>query len=99
MTITEVRITLVPDPRLRAFVSVTLDGVFVVKGLKVIEGKSGRVFLAMPSRRRPDGRYQDVAHPIRQEFRNVLEQAVLSEYSRRLRAEAEVEVGGDPATA
>ncbi len=87
MTITDIRILLVDDPRLKAFVTVTFDHVFVVKGLKVILGKNDHVFLAMPSRKRPSGQYQDVVHPIHQAFRNVLEQAVLLEYSRCLRAE------------
>ena len=77
------------DPRLKAFATVTFDHVFVVKGLKVILGKSEHLFLAMPSRRRPSGEYQDVVHPIHQAFRNVLEEAVLLEYSRCLRAEAQ----------
>jgi stage V sporulation protein G len=89
MTITDIRISLVDDPRLKAFVTVTFDHVFVVKGLKVILGKTDHLFLAMPSRQRPSGEYQDVVHPVNQAFRNVLEQAVLLEYSRCLRAEAQ----------
>jgi stage V sporulation protein G len=88
MTITDIRILLVDDPRLKAFATVTFDHVFVIKGLKVIHGQSGHLFLAMPSRKRPNGEYQDVIHPIHQAFRNVLEEAVLLEYSRCLRAEA-----------
>ena len=86
MNITDIRIALLNDPRLKAFVSITFDGVFVVKGLKIIEGKEGRLFLAMPSRKRPDGHYQDILHPIRRDFRIQLEEAVMAEYSRSLRA-------------
>ena len=74
MTITEIRILLVDDPCLKAFVSVTFDQVFVAKGLKIIRGKSERLFLAMPSRRRPNGEFQDVVHPLHQAFRNELEE-------------------------
>ena len=88
MTITDIRIVLLDDPRLKAFVSVTLDDVFVVKGLKIILGNTERLFLAMPSRKRPDGEHVDIVHPINQRFRNVLEEAVLLEYARCLRAEA-----------
>jgi len=88
MTITDIRILIVDDPRLKAFAAVTFDHVFVVKGLKIILGKSDHLFLAMPSRQHPTGKYQDVVHPINQAFRNVLEEAVLLEYSRCLRAEA-----------
>ena len=89
MTITDIRILLIDDPRLKAFVTVTFDHVFVAKGLKVILGKSDHLFLAMPSRQRPSGEYQDIVHPVNQAFRNVLEQAVLLEYSRCLRAEGQ----------
>lgn len=91
--ITEIRVTPKDDERLKAFVSVTLEGQFVVRGLKVIRGKEGRLFVAMPSRQRPDGSYQDIAHPITHEFRNVLEDAVLAEYSRHLRSGDPVEEG------
>ena len=87
--ITEVRVTPKSDERLKAFASVTLEGQFVVRGLKVIEGKEGRLFVAMPSRKRPDGSYQDIAHPITQECRKLLEDAVLAEYTLLLRS-------GDP---
>jgi stage V sporulation protein G len=89
MTITDIRISLVDEPRLKAFVTVTFDHVFVAKGLKIILGNSGNLLLVMPSRQRPNGTYQDVVHPIHQAFRNVLEQAVLLEYSRCLRAEVQ----------
>jgi stage V sporulation protein G len=92
--ITEVRVTPKSDARLRAFASVTLDGVFVIRGLKIIEGKEGRLFVAMPSRKRPDGSYQDIAHPITSEFRITLEDALLAEYTRLLRVEGK-EVDGE----
>lgn len=55
MDITEVRIKLVPNSseRLRAFCSITLDGCFVVRDLKIIEGLNG-AFVAMPSRKLTD---------------------------------------------
>ncbi|TFG88408.1 MAG: septation protein SpoVG, partial [Gemmatimonadales bacterium] len=61
--ITEVRISLRDDDKLKAFVSITLNDAFVISGLKVIKGNTG-VFVAMPSRKRPDGQHQDLAHPI-----------------------------------
>ena len=59
--ITEVRISLRDDDKLKAFVSITLNDSFVIRGLKVIKGNTG-VFVAMPSRKRPDGQHQDLAH-------------------------------------
>jgi stage V sporulation protein G len=88
INITEIRITPRGDDRLRAFVSITLDGCFVVRGLKIIEGKQGRLFVAMPSRKKPDGTYQDVAHPITPDFRNHLEDLVIGEYNRLLQSGA-----------
>ena len=85
--ITEIRIT--PKEDAKAYASLTLDGVFVVRGLKIIEGKTGRLFVAMPSRKRPDGTYQDMVHPITSQCRNVLEQAVIGAYTRCLRAGAQ----------
>ena len=70
MEITEIRISLRDDNKLKAFASITLDNCFVIRGLKIIEGAKG-VFVAMPSRKRPDGTYQDVAHPINNETRDL----------------------------
>lgn len=86
--ITDVRVTPRNDERLKAFVTVTLNDEFVVRGLKIIEGSEGRLFVAMPSRKRPDGSYQDIAHPITPECRNTLEEAVMAEYNRLLRSGA-----------
>ena len=67
------------EGRLRALVSVTFDRTFSVHDIKVIDGPD-RLFLAMPSRRLPDGRYRDIVHPVGPNMREKLEDAVLSEY-------------------
>jgi stage V sporulation protein G len=92
MQITEVRLTLREEDRLKAFVSITFDNAFVVRGLKVIAGNTG-LFVAMPSRRGKDGTFRDIAHPINNETRSMIEQAVLAEYDRQL------ESGGDGTSA
>jgi stage V sporulation protein G len=79
MEITEVRVTLRDENKLKAFVSITFDNCFVVRGLKVIEGAKG-TFVAMPSRRRGTGEFRDIAHPINNEMREKIEDAVLAEY-------------------
>lgn len=81
--ITEVRVSLRSDEKLKAFVSVTLNDSFVVRGLKIIKGNSG-LFVAMPSRKRPDGQHQDLAHPINDLTRKYLTDKVMSEYEREL---------------
>jgi stage V sporulation protein G len=88
MRITEVRVSLRDDAKLKAFASITLDDCFVIRGLKIIEGKEG-TFVAMPSRRRKDGEYQDIAHPINNEAREEMERVILDEY-RRERERAKV---------
>ncbi len=91
MNITEVRVSLREDAKLKAFASITLDNSFVIRGLKIIEGKSG-TFVAMPSRKRKDGEYQDIAHPINNEAREVMERIVLTEYRKEVeRAKVEEE--------
>jgi stage V sporulation protein G len=81
MEITEIRISLHDDNKLKAFASVTFDDCFVVRGLKLIEGTKG-TFVAMPSRKRPDGSYQDIAHPINSETRSWMEKEILAAYEK-----------------
>jgi stage V sporulation protein G len=94
--ITEVRVSLRNDEKLKAFVSITLNDSFVIRGLKIIRGNSG-LFVAMPSRKRPDGQHQDLAHPINDSTRRYLTDRVMTEYERELiQAGA---LGGAPAEA
>lgn len=79
--ITEVRVSLRNDEKLKAFVSITLNDSFVIRGLKIIRGNSG-LFVAMPSRKRPDGQHQDLAHPINDVTRKYLTERVMTEYER-----------------
>jgi stage V sporulation protein G len=79
---------------MKAFESITLDNCFVIRGLKIIEGAKGD-FVAMPSRKRPDGTYQDVAHPINNETRDWMEGLIITAYKEELEnteAEAGLEV-------
>jgi len=83
MEITEIRISLRDDNKLKAFASITLDNCFVVRGLKIIEGGKG-IFVAMPSRRKPDGTYQDIAHPINNDTRDRMEAEIIAEYKKQV---------------
>ncbi len=83
MNITEVRITLRNEEKLKAFASITFDDCFVVRGLKVINGSQG-YFVSMPSRKRKDGSYQDIAHPINNEMRKEIEDKVLDAFEKEL---------------
>ena len=68
---------------MKAVVSVTFDEAFVIHDIKVVEGEKG-LFVAMPSKRMPDGEYKDIAHPISSEVRAVLQTAVLEAYEKAL---------------
>ncbi len=79
MNITQVKVFPVHEEKLKAFVSVVFDHAFMVNDIKVIQGKDG-LFLSMPSRRKKNGEFKDVAHPLNNQTRRMLEERVLSEY-------------------
>ena len=83
MEITEVRVFPVDEDKLKAYVTMTFDDCFVVRDLKVIHGNNG-LFVAMPSKKRKDGSFKDIAHPLNNEFRSKVEQAVLDAYDFEL---------------
>ncbi|MEZ5357871.1 MAG: SpoVG family protein [Candidatus Zixiibacteriota bacterium] len=85
MEITEIRITLRNEEKLKGFANVTFDNSFVVRGLKIIAGNTG-YFVSMPSRKRPDGSHQDICHPINNETRRFIEEKVLEAYEVELKA-------------
>ena len=79
MKITEIKISLRDEGKLKGFANITLDDIFVVRGLKIIQGLKG-YFIAMPNRRRKDGTFKDIAHPIRSDFREKMEKVILEKY-------------------
>jgi stage V sporulation protein G len=81
MDVTEVKVFPVSEDKLKAYVTITLDNSFVVRDLKIIQGKTG-FFVAMPSKKRKDGTYRDMAHPLNQETRQMIETKVMAEYER-----------------
>ncbi|MFT3836592.1 MAG: septation regulator SpoVG [Myxococcaceae bacterium] len=92
MEITDVKVFPVDEDKLRAYVTITLDACFVVRDLKVIHGNTG-LFVAMPAKKRKDGTYKDIAHPLNSEMRDKMEKIVLAEYEKVKAA------GGVPAPA
>lgn len=87
MEITEIRVTLRDEERLKGFANVTFDDAFVIRGMKIIQGNNG-FFVSMPSRKRPDGTYQDIAHPVNKDMRQTIEMKVLEAYEAELKAQA-----------
>lgn len=80
MHITDVRIRKVAkEGKMKAVVSITIDDVFVVHDIKVIEGEKG-LFIAMPSRKSGDGEYRDIAHPINSKTREEIQELILTRY-------------------
>ena len=94
MEITEVKVFPVHEDKLKAYITIVLDDCFVVRDLKVISGTTG-LFVAMPSKRRKDGVFKDIAHPLNQATRAAMEKRILDAYL------AELKRGGGvaPATA
>jgi stage V sporulation protein G len=81
MQVTEIRIRKVAEiGRLKAYVTLTFDDCFVVHNVKIIKGLNGYL-IAMPSRKTATGEYKDIAHPIRPEFRNEIQNLVLEKYN------------------
>ena len=94
MEVTDVRLRRVnTDGRMRAIASITLDNEFVIHDIRVIDGNNG-LFVAMPSKRTPDGEFRDIAHPINSSTRGKIQDAVLTEYHRLGELETELEEAG-----
>ena len=87
MTITDVRIRkIAAEGKMKAIVSVTFDNEFVVHDIKVIEGQNG-LFIAMPSRKTPDGEFKDIAHPINTDTREKIQTSILKAYDEAMEEE------------
>jgi stage V sporulation protein G len=91
MEITEVKVFPVNEEKLKAYVTIVLDKCFVVRDLKIINGSTG-LFVAMPSKKRADGSYKDIAHPLDKDTRVMMEKIVLEAYL------AEIKKGSAPAS-
>ena len=84
MIITDVRIRKInTEGRMKAIVSITIDDELVIHDVRVVDGNNG-LFVAMPSRKTPEGEFRDIAHPINSETREKLQEAVLEAYERQI---------------
>ncbi len=89
MEITDIRIRKMnSEGKMKAVVSVTFDEALVIHDIKVIEGQD-KVFIAMPSRKTPDGEFKDIAHPINAQMREKLQSAIIAAYESAEDAPAE----------
>ena len=85
MKITEVRVYPKSEEKLKAYAAVTFDDCFVVHNLRIVKGEKG-LMVCMPSRKKNDGTFKDIAHPITNTFRNEMETLVLKAYEETLKA-------------
>jgi stage V sporulation protein G len=94
MDITEVKVFPIQEEKLKAFVSIVFDHCFMVNDIKIIQGRDG-LFISMPSRKKKNGEFKDVAHPLNNETRRMIEEKVLAEYDHALaeRGEAPADRG------
>ena len=84
MKVTDVRVKLVSsESRLRGVATITFDDSFVVHDIRIIEGENG-IFVAMPSKKTPNGTFRDIAHPIHGEMRKMIEDAIVEAYTKEL---------------
>jgi stage V sporulation protein G len=96
MEITDVKVIPVDDEKLKAFVSIVFDQCFVVTDIKIIHGPKG-LFVSMPSKKRKDGTFKDIAHPLNNQMRQYLEEKVLNVYRQQVGAAAGGEKAGGAA--
>ena len=81
MEITEVKLYPTSEGRLKAYLSLVFDNCFIVREIKLVEGEGG-LFVSMPSRRRNDGSFKDIAHPLNTEMRSEIENRIIEEYNK-----------------
>ena len=92
MEVTQVRVFPVDEEKLKAFVSIIIDDCFVVSDIKIIQGNNG-LFISMPSKKRKNGTFRDIAHPLNSETRRDIEERVIEKYREVLAGEGEETAG------
>lgn len=83
MEVTEVKVFPVNEEKLKAYATITFDNCFVVRDLKIISGETS-LFVAMPSKKKKDGTFKDIAHPLNNETRSMIEKAIIDEYNKEI---------------
>ncbi len=85
MNITSVKIFPINEEKLKAYVTIVIEDSLVIHDIKVIVGKAGRFFVAMPSKKCKNGTFRDIAHPLNQDIRAYLEQKILETYNSKVK--------------
>ena len=87
MKISDIRVRIVKNDtsKIKGSVSLTIDDSIIVHDIKVIESNEGGYFIAMPSRKTPDGSFKDVVHPANQETREMMQKLILEAFEAELK--------------
>ena len=89
MNITEVKVYPAKESgKLKAYATIVFEDAFIIRDLKIIEGQKG-MFVSMPSRRRKDGSFRDIAHPLNSDIRRMIEETVLAAFNTSAEVVAE----------
>ena len=65
--------------RLKAIATITFDDVLVIHDIQLIQGEA-KLFAAMPSKKLANGTYADIVHPIDENLRKEIENAITEKY-------------------
>jgi stage V sporulation protein G len=81
--ISDVQIFLANEDKLKAYATITFEDAFIVRDLKIIQGTAG-LFVAMPAKKRKDGTFKDIAHPLNPTMREHIEERVFEAYHKAI---------------
>lgn len=81
MEITEVKVFPANEGKLKAYATMVFDNCFIVRDMKIIQSDKG-LFVSMPSRRKKDGSFKDIVHPLNADTRKLIEERVIEEYNK-----------------
>jgi len=84
MEITEVKIYLANEGKLKGYATMVIDGCFIVRDMKIIKSDNKGLFVSMPSRRKKDGSFKDIVHPLNAETRKMIEDRIIEEYNKAI---------------
>lgn len=82
INITEVKIFPANEGKLKAYATMVISSRFIIRDMKIIQSDNGSLFVSMPSRRKKDGTFKDVAHPLDQETRTDIEEIIIKEFEK-----------------
>ena len=84
MEITEVKVYLANEGKLKGYATMVIDGCFIIRDMKIIKSDNKGLFVSMPSRRKKDGSFKDIVHPLNSETRKIIEERIIEEYKKAI---------------